>query len=59
MELGDVQAYLKRIELYQGEVDGKYSPSVKVAIEAFFLNHGVTGFNRWRKDRQSSPHSNC
>jgi hypothetical protein len=52
MELGDVQAYLKRIELYQGEVDGKYSPSVKVAIESFFLNQGVTGFNRWRKDRQ-------
>ena len=52
MELNDVQSYLNGIGLYQGEVDGKYSPLVKVAIEALFLNQGVTNFNGWSKNRR-------
>jgi hypothetical protein len=52
MELNDVQSYLNGIGLYQGEVDGRYSPLVKVAIEALFLNQGVTNFNGWSKNRR-------
>jgi hypothetical protein len=52
MKLEDVKTYLKGIGLYQGELDNEYGPLVKVAIEAMFLNQGVTGFAGWSKDRR-------
>ena len=41
-EIRELQAALKRLQLYDGPVDGTYSPALRSAIEAFEKEQGVT-----------------
>jgi hypothetical protein len=52
MDLREVQTRLKAMQLYGGEVDGKYGPLSKAAIEALFANQQVAGFGGWNKARR-------
>jgi peptidoglycan hydrolase-like protein with peptidoglycan-binding domain len=52
MDLREVQTRLKAMQLYGGEVDGKYGPLSKAAIEALFVHQQVTGFGGWNAQRR-------
>ncbi len=40
-EIRELQAALKRLQLYDGPVDGTYSPALRIAIEAFEKEQGL------------------
>lgn len=52
MDIRDVQTRLKKLGLYDGDVDGMVGSRTKAAVKAFMLQQGVAGHELWLIDRR-------